>query len=104
VVLSIDLPEKSGLESLPADAQSRVGNWDRHGDGADSEREMVQSLEAGADDYVTRRFQFRELTARVADARKRILQHPSRSSGAAIAPPAAHSPSRVGFREKSSDS
>jgi two-component system KDP operon response regulator KdpE len=65
VVLSIDLPEKSGLEVCRqmrshASELGIVVVTER-----DSEREMVQSLEAGADDYVTGRFQFRELTARV---------------------------------------
>jgi two-component system KDP operon response regulator KdpE len=65
VILCIDLPDKSGLEVCrqmrsQASKLGIVMVTER-----DSEHEMVQALEAGADDYVTTRFQFRELTARV---------------------------------------
>lgn len=65
VILSVDLPEMSGLE-VCRQARSHAPEL-----GIvmvteqDSESEMVRALEAGADDYVTMRFQFRELTARV---------------------------------------
>jgi two-component system KDP operon response regulator KdpE len=65
VVLSINLPQRSGVEVCRqmrshASELGIVMVTER-----DSESEMVQALEAGADDYVTTRFQFRELTARV---------------------------------------
>jgi two-component system, OmpR family, KDP operon response regulator KdpE len=49
----------------------------------DSEDDKVQALEAGADDYVTKPFQMRELTARVRAAIRRY-RAPETSSGAPI--------------------
>jgi two-component system, OmpR family, KDP operon response regulator KdpE len=65
VVLSIDLPQRSGVEvcwqmRCHAPELGIVMVTVR-----DSESEMVQALEAGADDYVTRPFRLRELTARL---------------------------------------
>jgi two-component system, OmpR family, KDP operon response regulator KdpE len=65
VVLDINMPGLSGLE-VCRQMRSRAPQL-----GIvmvtvrDAENDMVQALEAGADDYVTKPFRFRELTARV---------------------------------------
>lgn len=65
VVLSTDLPEMSGLELCRQVRKHTPELGIVMVTERDSESEMVQALEAGADDYVTTRFRFRELTARV---------------------------------------
>lgn len=49
----------------------------------DAEEDKVQALEAGADDYVTKPFRFRELTARLGAVLRRI--HPERPGEPGVA-------------------
>jgi two-component system KDP operon response regulator KdpE len=72
VVLSTELPEMSGLEVCRQVRKHTPELGIVMVTERDSESEMVQALEAGADDYVTKRFRFRELTARVRAVLRRI--------------------------------
>jgi two-component system KDP operon response regulator KdpE len=72
VLLDLRMPGKSGIETcrelrrrLPRLAILMLSV-------SDAEDEMVEALESGADDYVTKPFQMRELIARVRAAARRV--------------------------------
>lgn len=72
ILLDLGLPDLSGLEVL-----KRLREWTKIPililTVRDSEREKVELLDAGADDYLTKPFSFPELIARLNVARRRAL-------------------------------
>ena len=84
IILDLNLPVLSGTRSLPHPARSRADA--RHLPiimltARTTENDRVTGLELGADDYVTKPFSLRELTARV-----RAVLRRSASGGRAAAP------------------
>jgi two-component system KDP operon response regulator KdpE len=77
VLLNVDIGKMSGLEicrELRSQApELGIVMVTERG----SETQMVQALEAGADDYVTRRFRFRDLSARLRAVLRRTRADPS---------------------------
>jgi two-component system, OmpR family, KDP operon response regulator KdpE len=72
VLFDLDMPGESGIElcrELRAAGQS-IGIV--MVSGRDAERDMIQALEAGADDYVTKPFRLGELTARCRAVLRRV--------------------------------
>ena len=43
----------------------------------DSEDQIIRGLDAGADDYLTKPFSFREMLARIQSISRKIIQHPT---------------------------
>jgi DNA-binding response OmpR family regulator len=89
VLLDLMLPELSGVEVcriLRAESAVPIVMLTAR----DSEVDKVVGLELGADDYVTKPFSLRELTARIRGIfrrQDRIAAPPAEAPGAAIAPP-----------------
>jgi two-component system KDP operon response regulator KdpE len=81
VLLDVNMPGMSGLEAC---RQIRI-SAPRTGivmvTVRDSEDDKVQALEAGADDYVTKPFRFRELIARLKAVLRRIYAEPGPPHG-----------------------
>jgi two-component system KDP operon response regulator KdpE len=80
VVLDLMLPDGHGLEVC-----RRLRDWTRTPvivvSAVDAEEDMVEALDAGADDYVTKPFATGELLARVRAALRRAAPGPGRDAG-----------------------
>lgn len=72
VLLDINMPGMGGLETCRRIRQSFTRLPILVLTVRDSENDKVEALEAGADDYVTKPFQIRELTARIRTAIRRL--------------------------------
>jgi two-component system KDP operon response regulator KdpE len=83
ILLDINMPGMGGIEACRRIRQSAPKLSILMLTVRDSEDDKVEALEAGADDYVTKPFALRELTARIRAAVRRG-QAPSAASGAPI--------------------
>ncbi|MDA3920636.1 MAG: response regulator transcription factor [Salinisphaera sp.] len=76
IVLDLGLPDADGQELVPAirgisDAALIVLSV------RDAQHEKIAALDAGADDYLTKPFDFAELAARLRASRRKVLNHPN---------------------------
>lgn len=81
VLLDVDMPGMGGVETCRAIRRAIARLPILMLTVMDSEDDKVLALDAGADDYITKPFQLRELTARVRSAvRRRNVQDPNRDA------------------------
>ncbi len=85
VILDIMLPGKSGLDVLK-DIRAVDNTPVIMLTARVEEIDKLLGLELGADDYITKPFSPRELTARIKAVLRRAVNHPDRAAGLALGP------------------
>ena len=94
VLLDVHLPGEDGL-TLARYLRERHGVGIVMVTGASDVVDRVAGLEVGADDYVTKPFDLRELRARIKSVMRRIRERPAAAPAATVPAPAAAAPERV---------
>jgi two-component system, OmpR family, response regulator len=98
IVLDLNMPEEDGL-SIIRDLKQRVGMPIIMLTATASAIDRVVGLELGADDYLAKPCELRELLARIRSVLRRSAGKPTAAT-AASAPPPAHPAARVRFGTK----
>jgi two-component system, OmpR family, response regulator len=99
IVLDLNMPEEDGL-SIIRDLKQRMSVPIIMLTATASAIDRVVGLELGADDYVAKPCELRELLARIRSVLRRSVGKPTGAAAAAPAPAAAPPPARVRFGTK----